>query len=489
MLFNSVTFVVFLLLVVPIFWILSPKLKMWLLLVASCVFYGFWRWEFLGVLFVSACTDFFTALEIERTPAGNKRRRKQLLALTLFVNLGLLLYFKYLFFFTENINDLFHQLGLAESIPVLNIILPFGISFYTFETISYTLDVYRGLIRAERNFLNYAVFVTFFPKLVAGPIQRYSELSAQLKLQPAFKWEHIAEGTKRILYGLFLKVFLADNISPYVNEVFAADASHVSAIDVWLMAFLFGFQVYFDFAGYSHIALGSARLMGIEVPENFNFPYLANSFKSFWKRWHISLSSWIRDYLYLPLAKIPVVRTTGSGGIGEGLERSNFQKSSTAALFLTWTIMGFWHGASWTFILWGFYHAVMVFLERALQPLRDKFRILNSRLLTWTVTLLLVMLSWIPFRAGSVTTSLTLLSKVVVPSNYLFYTMRENHYILAALLLILVLLTYFATMYIEPILRRNVRANFLFQTLKYTVIIVLVFTFLRQIDQFIYFQF
>ena len=257
-------------------------------------------------------TFYYTAIQIEKTPLANKKRRKQLLAITLIVNLGLLGYFKYLYFFTENVNYFFDSTGIDINFPLYKILLPFGISFYTFETISYTMDVYRGHIKAEKSFVNYGLFVTFFPKLVAGPIQRASELLEQLKNRPAFQTQFLAEGTKRILYGLFLKVFLADNISPLVDEAFAADLSSLSAIDVWTMAFLFGFQIYFDFSAYSHIAVGCAKLMGINIPENFNFPYLASSFKDFWKRWHISLSSWNRDYLYLPLAGVKVTQTTGN---------------------------------------------------------------------------------------------------------------------------------------------------------------------------------
>ncbi|MEO6687031.1 MAG: MBOAT family O-acyltransferase [Dyadobacter sp.] len=460
-----------------------------MLLIASCVFYGFWRWEYLSVMFVSALTDYFTAIEIEKTPVANKVRRKRLLAITLLVNLGLLGYFKYLYFFTSNVNSLFAQTGLDVQLPLFKVLLPFGISFYTFETISYTVDVYRGLIKAERKFLNYALFVTFFPKLVAGPIQRASELLVQLKNRPSFEWSFIAEGVKRILYGLFLKVFIADNISPLVNEAFASNPDTLSAIDVWMMAFLFGFQIYFDFAGYSHIALGAAKMMGINIPENFNFPYLATSFKDFWKRWHISLSSWVRDYLYLPLCGVTVTKTTGTGGIGEGLDKTSGKSSKATALFLTWIIMGFWHGANWTFMLWGGYHATIIFFERLLKPFRDRVRFFNLKIVQWGITLLLVMLSWIPFRAGSLRDTFIMFSKVFSPSKYLYYNMRENDYIITALILLLILLTYFSNHVIEPILDKYLTLSFVFHTVKYAVIIILVFTFLREISQFIYFQF
>ena len=488
MIFNSVTFIVFLSVVVLLYWILPIPLKKWMLLIVSCVFYGFWRWEYLSIMFVSALTDYYTSLAIGNTPVEHKTKRRWLLAITLFVNLGLLGYFKYLYFFTENANVLFGWLGAGYQLPLMKVLLPFGISFYTFETISYTVDVYRGLIKPEKTFINYALFVTFFPKLVAGPIQRASELLVQLKNRPTFQLDFIAEGLKRILYGLFLKVALADNISPMVDEGFALNASDLSAIDVWTLAFLFGFQIYFDFSAYSHIAVGAAKLMGIAVPENFNYPYIASSFKDFWKRWHISLSSWIRDYLYLPLSGIKVVKSTGSGGIGEGLEATS-SRTKNNALFLTWAIMGLWHGANWTFVFWGLYHASLVFIERLLKPVRENFPFLNTKFIGWAFTLPLAMLSWIPFRATNLMDTFTMLSKIFSPVKYSYYTMRENNYILTSLLLLLFLLSYYTSTYIEEKLKGIPSLYFCINCIKYTVIIIFVFTFLRPISQFIYFQF
>ena len=486
MIFNSTTFILFLTLVVLLYWILPGNTRMWMVLIASCIFYGFWRWEFLSVMFVSALTDYFTALAIGRTPDQNVIKKNWLLSITLVVNLGLLAYFKYLYFFTENLNGLFHVIGFTFQFPLIQVILPFGISFYTFETISYTVDVYRGLVKPEKNFLNYALFVTFFPKLVAGPIQRAAELLPQLKDRPLFRLEFLSEGLKRILYGLFLKVVMADNISPLVDEGFASNPSSLSAVDVWTLAFLFGFQIYFDFSAYSHIAVGSAKLMGISIPENFNYPYIASSFKDFWKRWHISLSSWIRDYLYLPLSGVKVSKTTGTGGIGESLDSSN-RIAKNKSLFLTWAIMGLWHGANWTFVFWGLYHATLIFLERKLKPIRNRFSFLNRALAGWIFTIPLAMLSWIPFRAKNLADTFAMLGKLVNPTQYRFYTMRENTYLIAALMLFLFLITYFVDQtdkkFSYPIPR------FVLNCVKFTIIVLFVFTFLRPISQFIYFQF
>jgi alginate O-acetyltransferase complex protein AlgI len=488
MIFNSVTFIVFLVTVVTLYWLLPQKIKMWMLLMASCVFYGFWRWEYLSVMSVSALTDYYTAIAIGNTPLHNARRRKMLLSITLIVNLGLLCYFKYLYFFSENTNVALEWLGLSVQLPLYSVLLPFGISFYTFETISYTVDVYRGLIKSEKSFLNYGLFVTFFPKLVAGPIQRASELMVQLKNRPGFRLEFLAEGTKRILYGLFLKVVLADNISGLVDEGFEADPASLSAIDVWTLAFLFGFQIYFDFSAYSHIAVGAARLMGISIPENFNYPYIASSFRDFWKRWHISLSSWIRDYLYLPLSGVRVVKTTGAGGIGEGLEATS-RNSRNYALFLTWAIMGLWHGANWTFVFWGLYHASFIFAERMLRPVRDRWSFLNSYFITWPLTLGFAMLSWIPFRAENLEDTFVMLRKVLHPLGYTFYTMRENVFIITALLLLLFLGSYVSDRFLRERIAGIPGLELTVNCIKYTLIVIFVFTFLRPVSQFIYFQF
>jgi D-alanyl-lipoteichoic acid acyltransferase DltB (MBOAT superfamily) len=488
MVFNSVTFIVFLILVISLYWFLPKKVRMWMLLFASCIFYGFWRWEYLSVMFISALTDYFTAIEIEKTPLENKKKRNGLVAITLVINLGLLCYFKYLYFFTENANSVLNFFNIDFSLPLWRVILPFGISFYTFETISYTVDVYRGLIKAERSFLNYGLFVTFFPKLVAGPIQRAGELLPQLKERPSFKSIYLAEGLRRILCGLFLKVVLADNISPFVDEGFAQNAATFSAIDVWMLAFLFGFQIYFDFSAYSHIAVGAAQMMGITIPENFNYPYIASSFKDFWKRWHISLSSWIRDYLYLPLSNVKVVKTSGSGGIGEGLETTNHQ-AKTKGLFLTWAIMGLWHGANWTFVFWGVFHATVIFCERKLKPLRDRFPFFQVNVVGWAITLPLVMLSWIPFRAKSLDYTFMMLNKLASFKNYTFYTMRENSYIVTAVITLLFLSNYLAMIFLEDNIRRIPTLSFAVNCVRFTIIIIFVFTFLRPISQFIYFQF
>ncbi len=489
MIFNSVTFLIFFTLVSLLYWTLPSRPRYWFLFLASLVFYAFWRWEYLGILLLSAVTDYYVARGLDETPIEESKKRKRLLAISLSVNLGLLFYFKYLLFFTENFNALFEWLNATTRFPYWEIVLPFGISFYTFETISYTMDVYRGHMKAEKRFITYGLFVAFFPKLVAGPIQRASELVEQLKERPAFHWQFVADGIQRMIYGLFLKVVFADNLAPIVDEAYAMDPAALSGIDVITLGFLFGFQIYFDFAAYSHIALGAAKVLGISIPENFNFPYIATSMKEFWKRWHISLSSWIRDYLYLPLTGTKVLVSTGKGGIGQSLDNEPTAKRKNFALFATWAIMGFWHGANWTFILWGLYHAVFIFLERKLAPVRKRIPFLGSTWVTWPLTLGIAMVSWIPFRAQSLTDALVMYAKILDPRQLVGLNLRENTYLIAALMLIVFVFTWAVDEYIRPWLQTKPRISVPITILQYTVAILLIFIFLRPINQFIYFQF
>ena len=482
MIFNSVTFLLFLLVVVTLYWLLPTRARLVMLFSSSLMFYGFWRVEFLLVMLLSVVTDYFVALWI--AAADTKRRKFQFLLVSLFVNLGLLFYFKYLIFFTDNIVFLFQLAGFDVDPFMLNIILPLGISFYTFQTISYSVDVYRGLIKPERDFILYGCYVTYFPQLVAGPILRAVEVIPQLASRAPFSLNDVATGARRILYGLFLKVVLADNISPLVDDGFAMELSALSAIDVWTLAFLFGFQIYFDFSAYSHIALGCARMMGICFPENFRFPYLASSPRDFWRRWHISLSSWIRDYLYLPLAGISVHdRSTG------GLANATLDKSKNRALFLTWAIMGLWHGAAWSFMLWGLYHAIAITVYRLIRPftvnLGRRLQILGGM----AITLPVMMLSWIPFRTQDVSSALSMYVKIFDFHGYTWIGMRENTYLICAILLLGVVLTYVFREYIMPVYKRSAVLTILGEVPVFAVIAGLVFIFLRPISQFIYFQF
>ena len=304
MIFNSLTYLLLLFIVVVLYWQLSFKFRLLLIFSSSLIFYGFWKIEFIPVLLLSVVVDWLVAQKMVKS---KKQKKFLFLLVSLITNLGLLFYFKYLIFFAESSVGFANLLGAELDPFALKIILPLGISFYTFQTISYTVDVYRGFIKPERNFILFACYVTFFPQLVAGPILRASEVMPQFANRPIFTLNYIFTGIRLILIGLFLKTVLADNLSILVDSGFSMEVENISALDVWTLAFLFGFQIYFDFSGYSFIALGSARMMGIIFPNNFDFPYVSSSPKEFWQRWHISLSSWIRDYLYLPLNKAKVI--------------------------------------------------------------------------------------------------------------------------------------------------------------------------------------
>jgi len=488
MIFNSLTFLIFLFLVFIIFWSLNHRWKNIFLLVVSCVFYGFWRWEYLIVMFVSALTDYYTSLMIYNTPESNRKKRRLLLFVTLSVNLGMLFYFKYLYFVLDNSNSILALFNIDYRFTLYHILLPFGISFYTFETISYTVDVYRGVVKPKKNFLNYALFITFFPKLVAGPIQRASELIPQFTQNYRIDMEGVAHGLKRIIYGLFLKVVVADNLAGFVDDAYAMNYSMASAIDVFTLAFLFGFQIYFDFSAYSHIAIGTARLFNIQIPENFDFPYMTRSLKGFWKRWHISLSAWIRDYLYLPISGVRVTSSSGKSGIGVALDKNRNQRS-TFALFVTWAIMGFWHGANWTFLFWGLYHASFIYIERKLAPVRASSAFFRMRLVNWGITLIVAMLSWIPFRTKTLSETFTLYGRLFNYKNYNYLSLRENAYIVCFCLLLFIVLAYAFNKYVEKNLERYTALNYAFSLVKYTVMVFLIVVFLRPITQFIYFQF
>ncbi len=486
MIFNSASFLLFAAIVIPLYWALPRGPRLWLIFLSSLIFYGFWRVEFLPVMLFSTVTDYGCARGIHES--SDPRRRKAYLGLSLVVNLGLLFYFKYLLFFADNAVGLLNLLGFDVEPPRLSIVLPLGISFYTFQTISYTVDVYRGFIKPERNFILYGCYVTYFPQLVAGPILRAREVIHQFDKRKRFELQEFALGLRRLIFGLFLKVVFADHIAPQVDVGFAQPLANMGALDVWTLAFLFGFQIYFDFSAYSHIAIGCARMMGIALPENFDNPYFSTSPRDFWKRWHISLSSWIRDYLYLPLAGQRVADDRSTGGLAPALEASD-RDQRTRALFLTWAIMGLWHGASWTFVLWGLYHATFVYAQRRVAPLTRNLSPRMQSLGGWTLTLPLMMLAWISFRAASLTDALAMYAKIFDPRLYLQLGLRENTYLQAAVVMLCVLLSWVFKEAILPLISRHRVPWAIANTLGYAVAIALVFVLLRPINQFIYFQF
>ncbi|QWE08971.1 MBOAT family O-acyltransferase [Polynucleobacter ibericus] len=485
MLFNSVTYLCFLTVMVIAYWLCSNNARRWLVLAASLAFYGFWRIEFVFLIAFSAFVDYFLSLRIyeEKCP----RRRLYLLLISLNINIGLLVYFKYAYFIAENISTLGQSLDQSWDFSPGNIILPLGISFYTFLSISYTLDVYRKLFDPIRNFRDYLTYVMFWPHMIAGPILRAHELIPQIVRAPHFKLHNLIGGIKNIIIGLFLKVGLADQIAPWVDEAFKAPPSSLGGLDVWTMAFGFGLQIYFDFAGYSLIAVGSALLLGVHFPDNFNWPYLASSPREFWRRWHITLSAWIRDYLYLPLSGARF-KDSSEGGIDiEFNDRSNSFRLAVA-LMLTWFIMGFWHGAGWMFALWGVWHATFILLYRVTKKWSPFSSAYLMNFLGWVITLPIIMLGWIPFRADSLKTSIELWQRVFDISSYRSLAFRENFYLLVFLFTFGMLLTWFLIHTKAPVIRHP-WVRYSGEIMAFAIMIFLVFIFLRPISQFIYFQF
>lgn len=487
MFFNSLSYIVFLFIAVVVYWLLPQRGggQKWLLL-ASVVFYGFWKIEFLALIVFSAFVDYYVSLRIH--DARTEQGRNYWLYTSIVIQLGLLIFFKYTYFIADNIFMIGRLMGQDWQTTLWQITLPLGISFYTFVSLSYTIDVYRRLLEPVRNFGLYLTYVMFWPHMIAGPILRGHELIMQLKTGHRFSAENALAGIKQIIAGLFLKVALADQLAPLVDAGFSAKPAILGGLDVWTMAFGFGFQIYFDFAGYSLVAIGSARILGIHFPENFNWPYVAVSPRDFWKRWHITLSAWVRDYLYLPLSGIRF-EDRSSGGIDIQVEQSRESGFKlTRALFISWFIMGLWHGASWNFALWGLWHAGLIYLYR---KTKDRFSGIGGRasaILGWCWTLPAVMLAWIPFRAANVQQTIELLSKILQPKSYLHLAFRENFYLFVFLLLAGMLGCSFLT----KLNRAWVHYPFVRQGAEVAVLSLMmffVFIFLKPVSQFIYFQF
>jgi alginate O-acetyltransferase complex protein AlgI len=344
MLFNSPQFIIFFLVVFSLYWlVLRKRAQNILLLIASYIFYGFWSWKFLSLLLISTIVDYFVGLAIGK--AETQRRKRHLLYISLLTNLGLLGTFKYAGFFISEAEAFLTTLGFQVHPHTLAIILPVGISFYTFQTLSYTIDIYRGKLKPTRNLLDFALFVSFFPQLVAGPIERATHLLPQVQSPRTFSFDAAASGIQLMFWGLFKKVVIADNLAPFVNAVYGQPSAYDGAMLATATAF-FAFQIYCDFSGYSDIARGCARTLGFDISVNFRLPYFSKNPVEFWQRWHISLSTWFQDYLYFPLA-MHYVRKGG-------------WLAKYRAHIVAMTLIGLWHGANWTFILFGLYWGLVI---------------------------------------------------------------------------------------------------------------------------------
>jgi len=409
MLFNSLTYALFLPLVFFVYWFLlnrNLKAQNFFLLIVSYIFYGWWDWRFVFLLAFSTALDYFSGIFIHESKTH--RRKKIWLIISVGINLGFLGFFKYYNFFIDSFADLLRTLGFQPHFETLNIILPVGISFYTFHGLSYVIDIYYGKIKPTYNWVNYTLFVCFFPLLVAGPIERATHLLPQVERPRTFKYSQAMLGIKQIVWGLFKKIVVADNCAIIANEIFNNSADQSSG-NLIMGAIFFSFQIYGDFSGYSDIALGSARLLGIELLKNFNFPYLSRSIAEFWRRWHISLNTWFRDYLYIPLG--------GSQG-GNWMRIRN-----TFAIFL---VSGFWHGANWTFIIWGGLNALYMMPSMLFKTNRKNLNVVaeNSifpnvkEIIQMFTTFLLAAFAWIFFRAESVGHAISYIKGIFINNRF-----------------------------------------------------------------------
>ena len=410
MLFNSIDFAIFFPLAFITYWLVAgnKKIRNVHILFSSYFFYGWWDWRFLFLIATSSIVDFYIGQRIYHTE--NKKKKKKLLLISLFVNLGFLIYFKYTNFFIETLVDSFKLFGKDLEISTLQIILPVGISFYTFQTLSYTIDIYRGQLKPTKDWLAFFAFVSFFPQLVAGPIERASHLLPQFFKTYNFNYKQVKSGLLLILYGLIKKMIIADRAAILVNEVYNNPSSY-KGYEVVIATFLFAFQIYCDFSAYTDIARGAGRTLGFDLMKNFDSPYFSKSITEFWRRWHISLSTWFRDYVYIPL-----------GGSRKGRYKTYLN------LFIVFVISGLWHGAAMTFIVWGAIHGLIIVFEKATSKTRLKnlnrvglsLSNLTGKLVFMTTTFVIVCFAWIFFRANSFSEA-TLLIKNTFVNNYIVF--------------------------------------------------------------------
>ena len=481
MLFNSIEFAIFLPIVFILYWFVTSnnlKLQNFLLFAASYLFYAFWDWRFVFLLIFSTLLDYYTGIKM--SDAKNQKSKKFWFWLSISVNLGFLGVFKYFNFFAESFASALNDIGLHLNPWTLKVILPVGISFYTFHGLSYVIDIYKDRIKAEKNFIDYAVFVSFFPLLVAGPIERATHLLPQIQKKRTFDYTKAVDGLRQILWGLFKKVVIADQCSEYANQIFNNSADY-SGSTLVIGAIFFTFQIYGDFSGYSDIALGTARLFGIDLLKNFAFPYFSRDIAEFWRRWHISLSSWFKDYLYIPLG--------GSKG-GMWMKIRN--------TFIIFLVSGFWHGANWTFIVWGALNAIYFLpllltnnnrnnLETvALGKLLPNLRELFSILLTFSLTVF----AWIFFRAENLAHAFQYILGIFKnPSSFLLLGIYWKYKTIIILIAIFVIIEWLGRDGQFAISNLGLKWKRPIRYAMYYSIIIAIFWFGGKEQQFIYFQF
>lgn len=480
MLFNSLGYAIFLPIVFILYWSLAKKglrVQNILLMIASYYFYACWDWRFLFLLAFSTFLDYFTGIKIH--DSSSQRWRKIWLCISVVVNLGFLGFFKYYNFFIDSFERLLKISGHPSDFSTLDIILPVGISFYTFHGLSYVFDIYNRVIEPRRNFVNYALFVSFFPLLVAGPIERATHLLPQVEKPRTFDYSKAVDGLRQILWGLFKKIVVADTCAEGANAIFK-HSLELEGSTLAVGAVLFAIQIYGDFSGYSDIALGSARLLGFELLRNFSFPYFSRDIAEFWRRWHISLSSWFRDYLYFPL-----------GGSRVGIFRR------VVNTFIIFVVSGFWHGANWTFLAWGFLNALyitpliifnknrdhlhIVAMGKMLPSLRDFFAIL----LTFSLTTI----GWIFFRAGSMKQAVYYVTDIFTSSLFELPNTTYFSQIVYLLIPFLFVVEWFGREGKYALENTGLRWPALVRRSFYVALIIAIVLFSGEEQEFIYFQF
>lgn len=480
MLFNSLEFAIFLPIVFLLYWFAlqkNLKIQNFLLLVASYVFYGWWDWRFLSLIIFSSLVDYSIGIGLGKTDI--RIRRRLLLTASIVVNIGLLGFFKYYNFFVESFSDAFTFFGRHIEPDRLNIVLPVGISFYTFQTLSYSIDVYRKKLEPTHDIIAFFAFVSFFPQLVAGPIERAKNLLPQFYSHRHFDYAKAVDGSRQILWGLFKKVVIADNCAEYVNDIFANHAQYSGSTLVIGVVF-FAFQIYADFSGYSDIAIGTARLFGFNLMRNFAFPYFSRDIAEFWRRWHISLSTWFRDYLYIPL----------------GGSRGN-TASKIRNTFVIFVVSGFWHGANWTFIVWGALNAIyflpllLLGKNRSHLDLVAKNRFFPSlrEAIGIVITFSITCLAWVFFRAESLPHAIDYLGGIFSASLFSIPEILPQIRTISILLIAFIAVEWFQRDKQHALQFENIRIPVFFRWGIYYSIAFLITWYGGKETEFIYFQF
>jgi alginate O-acetyltransferase complex protein AlgI len=477
MFFNSLAFAIFLPIVFLLYWFVFNKTKSTqnaVLIIASYYFYSCWDWRFLFLLVFSTFLDYYTGIRIEKS--ASDKQRKFWFWLSISVNLGFLGIFKYYNFFANSFAELLSGVGFKASPFLLDVVLPVGISFYTFHGLSYVIDIYYKRIKAEYNFVDYSLFVSYFPLLVAGPIERATHLLPQVKVKRTFDYEKAKEGIYQLIWGLFKKVVIADTCATYANAIFD-NYTNMNSLSLILGAVYFAFQIYGDFSGYSDMALGMSKLFGIDLLKNFNYPYFSRDIAEFWRRWHISLSSWFKDYLYIPLGG-------SKGGIWMKIRNT----------FIIFVVSGFWHGANWTYLAWGFINAVYFLPLLLLKKNRNN---IESTDLSWNLesikvrlniimTFLLSCVAWVFFRAKTITDAVLYLKRILLNREFVsqYLSNKRYNYELLILVVLFVLVEWNNRTKIEPISGK-------YWYLKLTLCLVAIIALGTYSDykEFIYFQF